>query len=329
MKTFLCRGLVVASAFVTSRALAEPPGRTERTEALGRSGDASVSLGVLREQSDVRSELAGFLRVQVPLDRFAAPRRALVASAEEARFVGEDDDFRDDERVADPGEPDGAVAPALDPALLGGLARETLAAALNVHGVHAYERELDGATTRARTSAVLPEVRLRAAKTRDASLRLAPTVDDPYHASLADGDGVFLEAQATFRLNRLIFADEEVPLERLRIERERLNERLELRGGRARGRRDRARRAHGRLVRRARSTPRARRATRGTACAAAEKTRRTQARLEILHRRRKPGQERRLGGMPAVCYIASAMLAEARNGLQDLQRRVDALRGSL
>jgi hypothetical protein len=229
VKTLLCRALVIAGAFVTSRALAEPPGGTERTEALGRSGDASVSLGVLREQSDVRSELGGFVRLQLPLERFAAPRRALVASAEETRFVGEDEELRDDERVADTGEPDGAVAPALDPALLGGLARETLVAALNVHGVRAYERELDGATTRARTSAVLPEVRLRVAKTRDASLRLAPTVDDPYHSSLADGDGLFLEAQATFRLNRLIFADEEVPLERLRIERERLNERLEIR----------------------------------------------------------------------------------------------------
>ena len=76
---------------------------------------------------------------------------------------------------------------------------------------------------------MLPEIRLRVARSRDAALRLTPTVDNPYHSSLADGDGMLLEAQATFRLSRLIFADEEVPLERLRIERERLNERLEAR----------------------------------------------------------------------------------------------------
>jgi hypothetical protein len=38
-----------------------------------------------------------------------------------------------------------------------------------------------------------------------------------------------LEAQATFRLNRLVFADEEVPLERVRLQRERMNELLEAR----------------------------------------------------------------------------------------------------
>jgi hypothetical protein len=229
VKAILCRGLCVAGVLVTGRALGEPPVAPARSEAPGRSGDASVSLGVVREQSDVHSELAGFVRVELPLERFVAPRRVLVASADEASFVADDDGLGPDARQVDGVEPDGAVRPALDAALLGGLARETLGAALAAHGVGAFERELDGAASRARTSAVLPEVRLRAARTRDAALRLAPTTEDPYHSTLADGDGMFLEAQATFRLNRLVFADEEVPLERLRIERERLNERLELR----------------------------------------------------------------------------------------------------
>jgi hypothetical protein len=176
----------------------------------------------------VRADTAGFLRLQFPLDRTVAPRRALVASVDDGSYPVLDDDVRDgvtdgeDERV-------GAVVPALEPALLGRLARESLAAAAHVHGAAAFARDVDSAATRARTSAVLPEIRLRAVRSRDAAYHLTPTVDDPYHASLADGDGTLLEAQATFRLNRLVFADEEVPLERLRIERERLNERLEAR----------------------------------------------------------------------------------------------------
>jgi len=228
VKRILGGSLLSAGVLVAARAFAEPPVAPARTDALGRAGDASISVGVVREQSDVRSDLAGFLRVQFPLERAVAPRRALVASADDASYPVVEDDVRDSVTDRDD-ERYGSVVPALGPALLGRLARDTLAAAENAHGAAAFAREMDSAATRARTSAVLPEIRLRAARSRDAALRLAPTVDDPYHASLADGDGVLVEAQATFRLNRLIFADEEVPLERLRIERERIDERLEAR----------------------------------------------------------------------------------------------------
>jgi hypothetical protein len=217
---------VLASLLVAERGVAEPPVAPARTDALGRTGDASVSLGVVRAEGDVRSEVAGFLRLQFPFERLMAPRRLLLAAADEVGFPEEDDERRESTGVDEAG---GAVEPALDPALLGRLARDTLAAAANAHGVAAYERELDGAASRARSSAVLPEVRLRVARSRDQSLRYEPTLDDPNRQSLLGGDGTLLEAQATFRLNRLLFADEEVPLERLRIERERLDERLEFR----------------------------------------------------------------------------------------------------
>jgi hypothetical protein len=83
--------------------------------------------------------------------------------------------------------------------------------------------------SRARLSAALPELRLRAARSRDESLRLAPTAEDPYRFTLAGGNGLLLEGQATFRLNRLLFADEELAVERLRIERERGSERRQAR----------------------------------------------------------------------------------------------------
>jgi hypothetical protein len=194
-------------------------------------GDASVSLGIRAEQGDVRSELAGFLGVEFPLDRLAAPRDVRVARhdtpAEDAAPVD------GTSASADVPEPDDvprfAVAPALAPALLARLARDAVAAAANAEHAGAHERALDGVASRARLSAALPELRLRAARSRDESLRLAPTAEDPYRFTLAGGNGLLLEGQATFRLNRLLFADEELAVERLRIERERGSERRQAR----------------------------------------------------------------------------------------------------
>ena len=47
-------------------------------------------------------------------------------------------------------------------------------------------------------------------------LRWAPTSDDPYRVTQADGAGTTLEASVTFRLDRLLFAREELNAERLR-----------------------------------------------------------------------------------------------------------------
>lgn len=151
----------------------------------------------------------------VPLERFAAPRRIDLL-----------DDSDDDAPPADAGgadasEPSTSVVPALTSELFERLARDTVVAAENAHHAAAHERDLDGAGARARWSALLPEVRVRAARSRDDSLHLQPTLDDPYRYSTIGGDGLLMEAQLTFRLNRLVFADEEVALERLRIARER------------------------------------------------------------------------------------------------------------
>jgi hypothetical protein len=57
-------------------------------------------------------------------------------------------------------------------------------------------------------------------------LRLAPTPDDPYRFTLAGGNALVLEASASWRLNRLVFADEELSVQRMRLEEERTRERL-------------------------------------------------------------------------------------------------------
>lgn len=236
MRTIFCGCLLVLGLAVAARAAAEPPGAPGRGEEVGQNGDASVSVGVLREHGDVRSEVAGFVSVEFPFERLAAPRPLLVATADDGADLDGNQPYgatapplAEDEAPGDDDETDGAVAPALDPAVVGRLAREAVAAAESAHGLVAHERAIDGAAARARASAALPELRLRGARSRDEALRLTPTTEDPYRFSLAGGTGTLLEAQATFRLNRLVFADEEVPLERVRLERERMNERLEAR----------------------------------------------------------------------------------------------------
>jgi hypothetical protein len=65
----------------------------------------------------------------------------------------------------------------------------------------------------------LPELRLRGARTTDESLRLTPTTSDPYRYTQAGGSTLTFEARLTWKLDRLVFADEEIDVERLRGQR--------------------------------------------------------------------------------------------------------------
>lgn len=239
----LAGGLAIA---VSARG--EPPEAPARAVELGRRGDASVSLGVVGARRVSRSELAAYVGVTVPLERVLARKpgdagtTAAAGELDEPEAVPESSGVSDAavDRAGDRGDPSdaepGAVVPALSAELFSHLARDAVAAAENARRLAEREGELDGLATRARWSAVLPEVRVRAARSRDDSLHLQPTLEDPYRYSTIGGDGLLLEAQVTFRLNRLLFADEEVAVERLRVVRERVGE-------------DRAARVTARLVR--------------------------------------------------------------------------------
>jgi hypothetical protein len=185
--------------------------------------DAELSVALRAETSAVRTEVAGFVGVSLPLERLVAPRRVVVASADPAAppsapvATEAPPSASGEERAA-------GIRPLPAPAL-SLLARGALAAARRAERASEREQALDGLASRARVSAVLPEIRFRVARTRDETLRLTPTTDDPYRVSLAGGDAVVLEGAATFRLSRLVFADEELAVERLRLERERASER--------------------------------------------------------------------------------------------------------
>jgi hypothetical protein len=193
-------------------------------------GDFSVTLSARAERSDVGSGMSGFVALAVPLDRLAAPRK-LAASADDPS----DDAARNETPDSPPAtesertSPEAPEEPAISAPVLAHLARAAVKAALRANDVSLRRSELEGLATRARASAALPELRFRASHSNDQSLRLAPTLEDPDRYTLDGGNDLMLEASVTWRLNRLVFADEEIAVERLVLERERNTEKLSAR----------------------------------------------------------------------------------------------------
>ncbi len=94
-------------------------------------------------------------------------------------------------------------------------AREAVRAGRRTVGTGASGR-LGDLSSRARWSAALPEVRLRVTRLVDESLSLSPTSYDPNRTTSSGGASLWLEARATWHLDRALFASEEVHIERLR-----------------------------------------------------------------------------------------------------------------
>jgi len=166
-------------------------------------------------------EALGMLSLTLPLDRFVAPAAPPRAPDMPARALSEGP-AEGDTAARDRGASAAPVTIVLRPAL----ARRAVGAALRAHGYPAGRRRLSSMSSRARLSAMLPEVRLKAARSNDESLRLTPTSSDPYRYTQAGGSTLWSEARLTWKLDRLVFADEELAVERLRQRRDKA--RLEL-----------------------------------------------------------------------------------------------------
>lgn len=171
-----------------------------------------------------RRELIGWVELTLPLERFGAPRRALVETTDPAPSRAS---FRDlvraraalgsaiaQSRNAASGK---SSPPAVVLRLTPNLARGAVDAALRAGGYFSARRRVASLASRSKSSALLPELRLRAARTRDDELRLTPTTTDPYRYTQAGATDLVFEARLTWQLNRLVFADEEVDAERLRL----------------------------------------------------------------------------------------------------------------
>jgi hypothetical protein len=114
------------------------------------------------------------------------------------------------------------------PMLTPALARDAVGAAWRFAHV-AEDGRFTALATRASTSALLPEVRFSVMRTtRDGSGADTTTTGSPY--SLYYADRTVLEGRVLFRLDRLVFAEDEVAIERLRadaiLERERIAHRV-------------------------------------------------------------------------------------------------------
>ncbi|MES1173223.1 MAG: hypothetical protein ABUL62_02760 [Myxococcales bacterium] len=116
--------------------------------------------------------------------------------------------------------------PPPEPRLTPTLARGAIRHALREAGYVATRSRLSSLAARARSSAAFPELGLRTLHSSGQTLRLTPTSDDPYRYVQAGTSELALEARLTWHLDRLVFADEEVPVERLQHERDAAERRL-------------------------------------------------------------------------------------------------------
>jgi hypothetical protein len=105
------------------------------------------------------------------------------------------------------------------------MARACVRAAWRAHGVDHLDM-FDAMKSRARASALLPDARFRVSQDWDQSYRLSPTNDDPFRLHETNGGGRKIEGTVTWKLGQLVFAHEEVAIERLRVQQSQLRSRI-------------------------------------------------------------------------------------------------------
>jgi len=179
------------------------------------SGRGSLWIAVnasLHRGKDGIPTYGAMLLLGVPLERLATRRPASVRIAEGAK----------QEEKAKPAPPAPGERPPplrLPVQVTPSLARGAVQAALSRAKLADPDARLDALVSRARSSALLPELRVRVSRTIDEGQTLSPTEYDPARTTATSTAGLWLEARATWRLDRLVFADDEVALERVRAQR--------------------------------------------------------------------------------------------------------------
>jgi hypothetical protein len=100
-----------------------------------------------------------------------------------------------------------------------GVARRAVAAAWRASGLGIDDARIDSMVARARASAALPEARFRAMRVvlDGSQAGVIPEDTNTYETAGAD---MWLEGRLTWRLDRLLYADDEPTLERVRLERQ-------------------------------------------------------------------------------------------------------------
>lgn len=173
------------------------------------------------EQGVQRQGYAGFLLLELPFERLARP------TLPPAWGPRHGSSFAEDAAVpkAAPARPLKREEIRSRPLPVGSVRRLLHAALAHSSDANADER-LQGLSSRMRAAAALPELSLRAARSTSESLRLSPSGTLVNDYTQTGGAGLIFEARATWRFDRLVFADDELHVERLRIQRERVRERV-------------------------------------------------------------------------------------------------------
>ena len=177
--------------------------------------DASLSVTLSARLSAERKEYLGGVVLAFPTDWAASPRKAKRAAPVELEERPTRDDGPADE--ARPGQararPRSSVSSL--PRIRPRDARAAIQAAEGASGYPAAESALDEMASRARWSALLPQLRLRATRLVDESTSLSPTSYDADRTTASGGVSLWLEARTTWSLDRLVFASEEVRIEQM------------------------------------------------------------------------------------------------------------------
>ena len=179
----------------------------------------------LRRRPAGDTSLGAMLMLGLPLERLATHDRRVNLVAEGPSEA--EDSAPPDAQPADAPVPAQPLAPRsarprplrIPVTVTPRAARAAVDAALRRAHLVDPEARLDAMASRARASAALPELRLRALRLVDQGEALAPTVYDPMRTTMKAGASFWMEARGTWRLDRLLFADEEVALERMRQDR--------------------------------------------------------------------------------------------------------------
>jgi hypothetical protein len=229
------RGPAVALLVAASTSLSHTtPADAEYLSRSGRAPGFRISLsGRWGRSLAGRRSAAGLVTLTIPLDRLAAPT---LSDPPAPSTAGEEHETPSPGPSVPPArepetplpEPASARAATTDVddlrtrlAILldAGLARQTVRAALRAAGFVGQSPRLDSLAVRARTSAILPDLRIRGGRSTDESIRWSPTVDDPRRYTQAGSAELFFDVQLTWQLDRLVFATAELRVEQLRRQR--------------------------------------------------------------------------------------------------------------
>ena len=101
-----------------------------------------------------------------------------------------------------------------------------MTAAWRASGLGVDDERIDAMVARARASGLLPETRLRAMRLFSDNAHENTATTDTQSFYTASGERLWLEARLTWRFDRLLYADDEPTLERVRLERQDARARL-------------------------------------------------------------------------------------------------------